>query len=49
MFVIEAYDACIEPFFSDFKNNDASMMKDILLNDTDNIFRWFDEVIFVFI
>jgi hypothetical protein len=40
---------CIGPFFSDFKNNDASIMKDILLNNTGNILRWLDEVIFVLI
>jgi hypothetical protein len=38
--------ACIEPFFSDFKNNDASIMKDILLRNTDNILNWMEEVIF---
>lgn len=37
--------ACIGPFFSDFKNNDASIMKDILLRNTENILRWLDEVI----
>jgi len=40
--------ACIGPFFSDFKNNDASIMKDILLRNTDNILNWMEEVIFVF-
>lgn len=40
--------ACIGPFFSDFKNNDASIMKDILLRNTDNILRWLDEVICIY-
>jgi hypothetical protein len=40
--------ACIGPFFSDFKNNDASIMKDRLLHNTDNILRWLDEIIFFF-
>jgi hypothetical protein len=37
--------ACIGPFFSDFKNNDASILKNILLRNTDNILTWMDEVI----
>jgi hypothetical protein len=40
--------ACIGPFFSDYKNNDASIMKDILLRNTDNILNWLEEVIFFF-
>ena len=40
--------ACIGPFFSDSKNNDASMMKDILLRNTDNILNWVEEVILYF-
>ncbi len=35
-------------FFSDFKNNDASIMKDILLRNTDSILKWMEEVIFFF-
>lgn len=38
--------ACIGPFLSDFHNNDAAMMKDILLRNTDNILNWLKEVIF---
>ena len=37
--------ACIGPFLSDFKNNDAAMMKDILLQNTENILNWLEEVI----
>ena len=37
--------ACIGPFFSDFKNNDASILKNILLRNTDNILTWMNEVI----
>ena len=37
--------ACIGPFFSDFKSNDASILKNILLRNTDNILTWMDEVI----
>ena len=40
--------ACIGPFFSDFKNNDASIMNDILLRNTDNILNWLEEVRFSF-
>ena len=40
--------ACIGPFFSDFKNNDTSIMKDILLRNTNNILNWMEEVIFRF-
>ena len=40
--------ACIGPFFSDFKNNDASIMNDILLQNTDNILNWLEEVRFSF-
>ena len=40
--------ACIGPFFSDFKNNDASIMKDILLRNTDNILNWLEEIIYFF-
>ena len=40
--------AYIGPFFSDFKNNDASIMKDILLGNTDNILNWLEEVISFF-
>ena len=40
--------ACIGPFFSDFNNNDASIMKDILLRNTDSILDWTKEVIFLF-
>ncbi|CAF4322937.1 unnamed protein product [Rotaria sp. Silwood2] len=35
--------ACIGPFFSDIKNNDASIMNDILLRNTDNILNWLEE------
>lgn len=37
--------ACIGPFFSDFSNNDASILKDILLRNTENIVDWIEEVI----
>ena len=37
--------AFIGPFFSDFKNNNASMMNTILLQNTDNILNWLEEVI----
>jgi hypothetical protein len=40
--------ACIGPFFSDSKNNDASIMKDILLRNTDNILNWVEEVMLSF-
>jgi hypothetical protein len=40
--------ACIGPFFSDFKNNDASIMNDILLRNTDNILNWLEEVMLFF-
>ena len=36
--------ACIGPFLSDFKNNDAAIMKDILLRNTENILSWIEEV-----
>ncbi|CAF1684347.1 unnamed protein product [Rotaria magnacalcarata] len=32
--------ACIEPFMSDFNNNDAAIMKDIYLLNTDHILSW---------
>ncbi|CAF4765757.1 unnamed protein product, partial [Rotaria magnacalcarata] len=32
--------ACIGPFMSDFNNNDAAIMKDILLRNTDHILSW---------
>jgi hypothetical protein len=38
--------ACIGPFMSDFNNNDAAIMKDILLRNTDHILSWLKEVIF---
>ena len=41
--------ACIEPFFSDFSNNDASIMKDILLQNTEDILNWIDGVYYVFL
>ena len=41
--------ACIGPFFSDFSNNDASIMKDILLQNTEDILNWIEEVGFVFL
>jgi hypothetical protein len=41
--------ACIGPFFSDFKNNDASIMNDILLRNTDNILNWLEEVMLFFL
>lgn len=36
--------ACIGPFLSDSSNNDASMMKNILLQNIDNILNWIEEV-----
>jgi hypothetical protein len=36
--------ACIGPFLSDFSNNDASIMKNILLKNIDKILEWIDEV-----
>ena len=36
--------ACIGPFLSDSSNNDASMMKNILLENIDNILEWIEEV-----
>ena len=36
--------ACIGPFLSDFSNNDASIMKNILLENIDNILNWIGEV-----
>ncbi|CAF1556965.1 unnamed protein product [Rotaria magnacalcarata] len=35
--------ACIGPFISDFNNNDAAIMKDILLRNTDHILSWLKE------
>jgi hypothetical protein len=35
---------CIGPFLSDFSNNDASIMKNILLENIDNISEWIEEV-----
>ncbi|CAM4955870.1 unnamed protein product [Rotaria socialis] len=35
--------ACIGPFMSDFNNNDAAIMKDILLRNTDHILSWLKE------
>ncbi|CAF4440187.1 unnamed protein product, partial [Rotaria magnacalcarata] len=35
--------ACIGQFMSDFNNNDAAIMKDILLRNTDNILSWLKE------
>ncbi|CAF3534090.1 unnamed protein product [Rotaria socialis] len=35
--------ACIGPFLSDFNNNDAAIMKDILLRNTDHILSWLKE------
>ncbi|CAF4398825.1 unnamed protein product [Rotaria magnacalcarata] len=32
--------ACIEPFMSDFNNNDAAIMKDISLRNTDHVLSW---------
>ena len=37
--------ACIGPFFSDFSNNDASIIKNVLLNNMDNILNWLKEVV----
>jgi hypothetical protein len=36
--------ACIGPFFSDFNNNDASIMQNILFRNTDKIVDWLNEV-----
>jgi hypothetical protein len=36
--------ACIRPFFFDFSNNDASMMKSILLENIENVLGWIHEV-----
>ena len=36
--------AYIGPFLSDFSNNDASIMKNILLENIDNILEWIEEV-----
>jgi hypothetical protein len=36
--------ACIGPFFSDFSNNDASIMKNILFRNTDKIVNWLNQV-----
>lgn len=36
--------ACIGPFFSDFSNNDASIIKNVLLNNMDSILSWVKEV-----
>ncbi|CAF4568929.1 unnamed protein product [Rotaria socialis] len=35
--------ACIGPFMTDFNNNDAAIMKDILLRNTDHILSWLKE------
>ncbi|CAF2155110.1 unnamed protein product, partial [Rotaria magnacalcarata] len=37
--------ACIGQFMSDFNNNDAAIMKDILLRNTDNILSWLKELL----
>lgn len=36
--------ACIGPFLSDFSNNDASIIKNVLLNNMDNVLNWVKEV-----
>lgn len=36
--------ACRDPFFSDYSNNDAAIMKNILHRNTDNIINWFEKV-----
>ena len=36
--------ACIGPFLSDFSNNDASITKNILRHNTDEILDWFEKV-----
>ena len=38
--------ACIGPFFSDFSNNDASIMENILYRNTDKIVDWLNKVRF---
>jgi len=40
--------ACIGPFLSNFANNDASIMKNILHRNTDNILNWLKEVVLLF-
>ena len=37
--------ACIGPFLSNFSNNDASIMKNILHQNTDQILNWLNKVI----
>lgn len=39
---------CIGPFLSDFSNNDASMMKNILYRNTKRIMNWLNKVKMVF-
>lgn len=41
--------ACIGPFLSDFSNNDASIMKNILGGNTERILNWLNKVDFSFI
>lgn len=36
--------ACIGPFLSDFSNNDASMMNNILHRNIDGILDWINKV-----
>ena len=36
--------ACIGPFLSDFSNNDASIIKNVLLENIDKILEWIEEV-----
>jgi hypothetical protein len=36
--------AAIGPFFSDFSNNDAAIMKNILYRNTDKIVEWLNKV-----
>ena len=38
--------ACIGPFLSDFFNNDASIMENILYRNTDKIVDWLNKVRF---
>ena len=38
--------ACIGPFLSDFSNNDASIMENILYRNTDKIVDWLNKVRF---
>ena len=39
---------CIGPFLSNFANNDASIIKNILFKNTDNILNWLTDVGFAF-